>query len=69
MYKRQSQNTSIVHFGLGENTKIDSISITWPGGKSQSLVDIVANQLVEVDELGEINYSLWDRFLKYFNLD
>ena len=26
-----SQNTSIVHFGLGENTKIDSLSITWPG--------------------------------------
>ena len=63
-----SQNTSIVHFGLGENKTIDSISITWPGGKTQSLVDIAANQLVEVDELEEINYSIWDRFLKYFNI-
>ena len=52
-----SQNTSIVHFGLGENTKIDSISITWPGGKLQSLVDIAANQLVEIDELEEIKIS------------
>ena len=65
-----SQNTSIVHFGLGENTKIDSISITWPGGKTQSLVDIAANQLLEVNEIDEIiDYSLWDRFLRYFNID
>ena len=65
-----SQNTSIVHFGLGENTKIDSLSITWPGGKTQSLVDIAANQLLEVDEIDEIiEYSLWDRFLKYFSID
>ena len=49
-----SQNTSIVHFGLGENTKIDSLSITWPGGKTQSLVDIAANQLLKLDEIDEI---------------
>ena len=54
---------------IGENTKIDSISITWPGGKTQSLADIAANQLLEVDEIDEINYSFWDRFLKYFNID
>lgn len=33
-----------LHFGLGNNVLIDSLLVTWPGGKSQKLYDLAANQ-------------------------
>ncbi|CAN0114029.1 unnamed protein product, partial [Phaeothamnion confervicola] len=33
-----------LHFGLGHNVLIDSLLVTWPGGKSQKLYDLAANQ-------------------------
>ena len=39
-----------VYFGLGEYKNIDSLIVTWPGGKSQVLKNIPANQLITLNE-------------------
>ena len=45
-----SQNTSIRHFGLGTNTRVDSIRIIWPGGKEQIEKNIELNTLNIITE-------------------
>jgi hypothetical protein len=45
-----SQNSSTIHFGLAEYTQLDSLSITWPGGKTQTLYDVEVNQQVDIIE-------------------
>ncbi|MBX3255521.1 MAG: VCBS repeat-containing protein [Chitinophagaceae bacterium] len=44
----QSTMEDIVHFGLGKQTKIDSLRLVWPDGKSQLLYDINADQVLRV---------------------
>ncbi len=44
----QSSMQDEMHFGLGQEKKIDSLVITWPSGQSQQLVNIKANQLIHV---------------------
>ena len=39
-----------VHFGLGDVGKVPRIEITWPGGATQVLEDVPANQVVTVTE-------------------
>jgi enediyne biosynthesis protein E4 len=39
----------IAYFGLGAAKQIDSLVITWPGGKKQVLQQVQANQLLTVD--------------------
>ncbi|MEM9884303.1 MAG: CRTAC1 family protein [Bacteroidota bacterium] len=46
-----SNNSKIVHFGLGDVSQIDSIIITWTGGKQQVILDQAANQLLSVEEI------------------
>ena len=38
----------VVHFGLGKNTIIDSLSIKWPDGKGQFLKNININQTLTI---------------------
>ena len=37
-------------FGLGTETKAETVKITWPGGAEQTLVDVEANQLLIITE-------------------
>jgi hypothetical protein len=39
-----------VHFGLGHETRIERLEITWPGGQRQVLERITADQILEVRE-------------------
>ncbi len=39
-----------LHFGLGENTKVDSLEIRWPSGLVDRLKNLPANQLVTIKE-------------------
>jgi len=64
-----SQNTSIIHFGIGNNMKIDSLIVTWPGGKKQYQTNILPNQLIEIDELYIEEPSFFDQIINFFNLD
>jgi len=45
-----SQSDYRVHFGLGDNTRVDKIEIRWPSGKIQTLEKIKANQVITVKE-------------------
>jgi hypothetical protein len=39
-----------VHFGLGADTKVREIEIRWPGGATQVLKNVAADQVLEVSE-------------------
>jgi hypothetical protein len=44
----QSTSSSLLHFGLGDN-EIDSLVVTWPDKKTQSLIKPSYNQILEID--------------------
>jgi len=39
-----------VHFGLGDESRVESIRIEWPSGAVQELKDVNADQVLEVEE-------------------
>ena len=43
---------TVVHFGLGRARRVDSLRIRWPSGRTQTLKDRAADQLLEVVERG-----------------
>ena len=45
-----SQNSLIEHFGLANDTTVETLQIVWPGGHQQELHNITANQLVHIVE-------------------
>ena len=47
------QDQKRIHFGLAKNEKISELLIYWPSGIIQKLVDIDANQLLNIVEEGE----------------
>ena len=49
-FHRYSQDDNRLHFGLAENTLVDSIVIEWPSGVHQLLTDVDVNQILTVDE-------------------
>lgn len=53
-----SQSTVRAHFGLGENTRADAIQIKWPGGLTQTLKDVRANQILSLIEPSKKNPGL-----------
>ena len=40
----------IVHFGLGGETTVDSVTVQWPNGKQELIKDVKANQILTVTE-------------------
>lgn len=46
-----SQNSPLVHFGLGNAVAVDSLIVTWPGGNRQVLTKQAANQLLSITEI------------------
>jgi hypothetical protein len=39
-----------VHFGLGDETRVERLEITWPGGRRQLLEDVRADQVLVIPE-------------------
>jgi hypothetical protein len=62
-----SQNSSVIHFGLGAKIKVDSLIVTWPGGKKQYLMDLIPNNLIEIEETIIKEPSFIESLLEYFN--
>ena len=54
-----SQNSSILHLA-GSNKKIDSLIISWPGGK-QYLLNVDSNQLIEINEKISDELSVFEK--------
>lgn len=48
-----SQNSNTEFFGLGENTSIDSVKITWLSGTIDTFYNVSANQTLEIIEGSE----------------
>jgi len=46
----QSSVSTVMHFGLSQGTKIDSLRIVWPNGKQQILQNVKPNQLLLLNE-------------------
>ncbi|HLL44605.1 MAG TPA: VCBS repeat-containing protein, partial [Segetibacter sp.] len=46
----QSSVSSILHFGLGKESAIDSLLIVWQSGKQQKLVEVKGDQIVTLHE-------------------
>jgi len=44
-----SYSSATAHFGLGSDSRVDSIVIRWPDGRVQRLLDVDANQTVTAD--------------------
>ncbi|MCY7356915.1 MAG: ASPIC/UnbV domain-containing protein [Rudanella sp.] len=44
----QSASTAPLHFGLGTHQKADSVVVVWPNGIRQRLLNVAANQRVDV---------------------
>lgn len=49
-YNFSDQDMPLIHFGLGQSTTIDSISIKWPSGIYQVIRNISVNQRITVVE-------------------
>ncbi|HZJ37420.1 MAG TPA: CRTAC1 family protein, partial [Gillisia sp.] len=47
----QSSVDPVLVFGLRYQTNIDSIIVQWPNGKASKILDIIANQKIEIDEV------------------
>ena len=45
----QSSVEPMIHFGLGKETTVEELKITWPDGKEEILKDIAANQILKVE--------------------
>lgn len=43
-----SQPEQTLHFGLGDNTKVDSLKIRWPNGKEQLLTEVGVDTLLQI---------------------
>ena len=46
-----SQNSVIAHFGLGKHTGVDSVIVTWTGGKKQYLLNPKVDTLLTIEEI------------------
>jgi hypothetical protein len=45
-----SQNMRRLHFGLGEEAKIEKVMVEWPGGAKETLNDVALNTLHKIRE-------------------
>lgn len=53
----RSQAPNIVHFGLGDATKVDRLTVRWPSGTMQQLSGVPADAHVVVEE-GREDYTV-----------
>jgi hypothetical protein len=54
-----SQNSVIAHFGLDNAKKVDSVIVTWAGGKQQVLLDQKINELLIITEIEDEKQPYW----------
>ena len=47
---QMSQHMLAAHFGLGAAAHVDTLTVRWPSGRSQTLTDVAANQVLVVTE-------------------
>ncbi len=67
----QASSEPILHFGLGNKTKVDSIKIVWPNGTYQTLKNIDTNQTLEInpEQVKKFDYKTIKNIKKLFVKD
>ena len=45
-----SQSELVLHFGLGDRSRVEQVEIRWPQGQRQLLKDVAVDQLLVVHE-------------------
>jgi peroxiredoxin len=45
-----AQNSSVMFIGLGAEKRVDSLTVRWPGGKTQTIENVAADTLITVYE-------------------
>ena len=53
-----SSSSPVLHFGLGQVPKVDSLKIRWPDGKVQVLYELAADRVQVLDQ-EEASIPLW----------
>jgi len=53
----QSSVPSLLHFGLGDKVKVDSLVVFWPDGKVQRLYDVQSNQKISLKYQNAADYE------------
>ncbi len=56
----QSSNDPILNFGVGKNAEIDSVIVIWPNDSFEKMVNVKANQVLEIKSVnakGKWNYD------------
>ena len=46
----ESASGTILHFGLSDNDKVDSVQVVWPDGSLQTLINVKADQRLVIDK-------------------
>ena len=45
-----SQNDLRAHFGLGQIARADRVDVAWPDGRTESIANVAANQIITIEE-------------------
>lgn len=61
-----SQNSTIAHFGLADVEKVSSITVSWIGGKTQTIENVAVNQKLTIVESDEPTYAFDANYLKVY---
>jgi len=62
-----SAQENSIHFGLGKNTTVDTLSITWLNGKSQTVYNIEANNTISLNIKNASNHKVDKERTTIFN--
>jgi len=54
-----SQNSSVLHFGLGEATSVDTVEVSWPDGTLDTWTGIAARRAIRLAPGGAPSEELW----------
>ena len=64
----QSSVSPIMHFGLDSITMVNKILVTWPDGRQQVYMDVVANQQIKIDYNNDVAYACLSSYKYSINL-
>jgi hypothetical protein len=45
-----SSSEPLVRFGLGKQTRVQELRVTWPGGREQTMQNVVGDRIIELRE-------------------
>jgi hypothetical protein len=45
-----SQHDTRLWFGLGSSSVVDQLTVTWPGGRQSTLVNLASDRIIDIAE-------------------